>query len=112
MITRTLIAAAAALTLCAGPALAEHGRRGGGPPDLSETFSPHEARDAVEQGRHVQLQSILREIEGRWPGRIIGQDLVRGEPSVYVILWLTDDGRRLTIRANAETGAILGVSGG
>lgn len=89
---------------------AEAYQRGRGP-DLGQTLSPNEARDAVQEGRHVPLRQILSQIEARYPGRMLGAELQRGNPSIYVIDWLTPDGRKLTIRANAQTGAIIGVSG-
>ena len=112
MIRRIFLTTLAVVALSAAPALAQPGGRGrGGPPDLGSTFSPHEARNAVEQGRHVPLRDIIAEIQGRYPGRMLGAELERGDPSIYVIDWLTPDGRKLTIRANAENGASLGVSG-
>lgn len=115
MTLRILLATLAVAAMSVSPALAEPGDRGrdrGRGPDLGSTLSPHEARDAVEQGRHVPLREIIAQIQGRYPGRMLGAQLERGEPSIYVIDWLTPDGRKLTIRANAENGAILGVSGG
>lgn len=110
MTFRFLLAALALTAVSAAPASAQPGR--GGPPDLGSTFSAPEARDAVQQGRHVPLRVIVAQIQDRYPGRMLGARLDRGQPSVYVIDWLTDDGRKLTVRANAENGAILGVSGG
>lgn len=112
MTFRFLLAALALTAMAIEPAAAQYGRRGGGPPDLGHTLSPGEARDAVEQRRHVPLRDILGQIQSRYPGRMLDQRLERGQPSIYVIDWLTADGRKLTIRANAENGAILGVSGG
>lgn len=106
---RFLLAALAVGLAAAAPA--EAFQRGRDRPDLGQSFSPNEARDAVEQGRHVPLRQILSQIESRYPGRLLGADLERGNPSIYVIDWLTSDGRKLTIRANAETGGIIGVSG-
>ena len=108
---RIFLATLAVAALSASPALAQRGDRGGRP-DLGSTLSPQEARGAVEQGRHVPLREIIAQIQGRYPGRMLGARLDRGQPSIYVIDWLTPDGRKLTIRANAENGAILGVSGG
>lgn len=111
MIPRSLLAALAlsgALGFAAASP-AEAFQRGR--PDLGQTLSPNEARDAVQTGRHVPLRQILSQIEARYPGRLLNAELQRGDPSIYVIDWLTPDGRKLTIRANAETGAILGVSG-
>ncbi|MDZ4777689.1 MAG: peptidase M4 [Alphaproteobacteria bacterium] len=106
--------AALALGLFAGLAAvapAEAYQRGRDRPDLGQTLSPNEARNAVEEGRHVPLRQILSQIEARYPGRMIGQRLEQGNPSIYVIDWLTPDGRKLIVRANAQTGAIIGVSG-
>ena len=111
MNSRFLLAFVALMALSTVPAQAQPGGRGG-PPDLGSTLSPHEARDAVQQGRHVPLRDIIAQIQNRYPGRMLGAELERGEPSIYVIDWLTEDGRKLTVRANAENGAILGVSGG
>lgn len=106
---RFLFAALAVSAAAAAPA--EAYQRGRDRPDLGQTLSPNEARDAVEEGRHVPLRQILSQIEARYPGRMLGAELQRGNPSIYVIDWLTPDGRKLTIRANAQTGAIIGVSG-
>lgn len=106
---RFLLAALAVGLGVAAPA--EAFQRGRDRPDLGQTLSPNEARNAVEQGRHVPLRQILSQIEARYPGRLLGAELERGNPSIYVIDWLTPDGRKLTIRANAETGGIMGVSG-
>lgn len=105
---RFLVAALAVSAAAAAPAEAFQRGRG---PDLGQTLSPNEARDAVQEGRHVPLRQILSQIEARYPGRMLGAELQRGNPSIYVIDWLTPDGRKLTIRANAQTGAIIGVSG-
>jgi uncharacterized membrane protein YkoI len=107
MPSRLLLAALAVALVAAAPAEAfQRGR-----PDLSQTLSPNEARDAVAQGRHVPLRQIIGQIEARYPGRLLNAELQRGNPSIYVIDWLTNDGRKLTVRANAETGGIIGVSG-
>lgn len=105
---RFLLAALALSAATAAPAEAYQRGRG---IDLGQTLSPNEARDAVQEGRHVPLRQIISQIEARYPGRMLGAELQRGNPSIYVIDWLTPDGRKLTIRANAQTGAIIGVSG-
>jgi uncharacterized membrane protein YkoI len=111
MMLRFLLAALALTALAVEPASAQYGRRGG-PPDLGSTLQPGEAREAVREGRHVPLRDIIGQIQARYPGRLLDTRLDRGNPSIYVIDWLTHDGRKLTVRANAETGAIIGVSGG
>ena len=72
---------------------------------------PAQKDDAVQRGQLVPLRQIPSQIEQRYPGRLLNAELQRGDPSIYVIDWLTPDGRKLTIRANAETGNIMGVSG-
>jgi uncharacterized membrane protein YkoI len=113
MITRSLLAALALglVTALGAAAPAEAFQRGRDRPDLGQTLSPNEARDAVQTGRHVPLRQIISQIEARYPGRLLNAELQRGNPSIYVIDWLTPDGRKLTVRANAETGAITGVTG-
>jgi uncharacterized membrane protein YkoI len=101
----------AALALCAFAGPADAYQRGRDRPDLGQTLSPSEAREARESGRHVPLQQIIQQIQARYPGRMLGAELQRGNPSIYVIDWLTPDGRKLTIRANAVSGGIIGVSG-
>lgn len=109
MLLRSLILGLALALAAGGAASADPGRRGS---DFGQNFSPNEAREAREQGVHVPLRNIFAMIGSRYPGRPLGTELVRGQPAVYVIEWLTVDGRKLTIRVNAETGAILGVEGG
>jgi uncharacterized membrane protein YkoI len=80
--------------------------------DVRTTLDSNEARDAVQEGRHVPLRDILAEVGRRYPGRSLGAELSRARPAMYEITWLTNEGRRLRIRANAETGQIVSVSGG
>jgi uncharacterized membrane protein YkoI len=107
---RYLLAAFALSALAVDPAAAQFRDRRGDM--LGQTLQPGEVREAAREGRHVQLRDIVAQIQPRYPGRLLDQRLERGQPSIYVIDWLTNDGRKLIIRANAETGAILSVSGG
>lgn len=71
------------------------------------------ARDGVRSGRILRLDEILSRIRSRYPGDMIGsariQELSPGV-TVYRIMWLTPEGRRLDITVDARTGDILGVS--
>jgi uncharacterized membrane protein YkoI len=72
-----------------------------------------EAREGVRNGRLVPLSEVLRRIARSYPGRMLDaslRELVPGSP-VYVVIWLTPDGRRLTIWADARTGDIMRVEG-
>jgi uncharacterized membrane protein YkoI len=110
---RTLILALAALGLCATEAAAQGGGRWGdrdrdrggqdGGPDLGQKWSPDQARDGVEQGRLRPLGDIIRELEGRYGGRLLGQQLAQEGPrTVYRIRWMTEDGRRLDLVVDAR----------
>lgn len=66
----------------------------------------------ASEGRFAPMRDILAAISARYPGRPLGAPrLQRGQPTVYIIDWLTQDGRKLTVVANAATGQILNVSG-
>jgi uncharacterized membrane protein YkoI len=80
--------------------------------DFSTQLDAQSARDGVERGELRPLRDILSAIQARYPGRNLGQRLNRGNPPTYTFDWLTNDGRKLYIVVNAETGEILSVSGG
>lgn len=102
-----LIVAAALFSVAAEPALADrHRGRGGQSEDLDA------ARDDVRNGRLMSLGEVLRRIERQYPGRVLDASLqdYAGRPA-YLVIWLTTDGRRLSIWADARTGNILRVDG-
>jgi hypothetical protein len=105
-----LIAAVAA----AEPAFAQrHGRdRDGGhedrPVDQQFQRDPRSGWDnsqrQEQQQREVPLGSIVRDIGRQYGGRLIDSTR-RGDR--WIIGWITQDGRKLTIEADAITGRIL-----
>lgn len=103
-----LIAAAALLAISvAEPAFADRRRgRGGQTEDLDAT------REDVRSGRLLPLSEVLRRIAQQYPGRMLDASLQEfsGQPA-YLVIWLTPDGRRLSIWADARTGSILRVEG-
>jgi uncharacterized membrane protein YkoI len=103
-----LVAAALLIVaLGAGPAFAERGR------DRDRRGNEDAAREGVRNGRLVPLSEVLRRIAARYPGRMLDaslHELVPGTP-VYLVIWLTPDGRRLSIWADARTGDIMRVEG-
>jgi uncharacterized membrane protein YkoI len=93
--------------LGAGPAFAERGR------DRGRHGDQDDAREGVRNGRLVPLSEVLRRIAQRYPGRMLDaslRELVPGTP-VYLVIWLTPGGRRLSIWADARTGDIMRVEG-
>jgi uncharacterized membrane protein YkoI len=110
---RKSIALVAAALLClelvVGPALAERGRERG----RDRPGDQDEAREGVRNGRLVPLSEVLRRIARSYPGRMLDaslRELVPGTP-VYLVIWLTPEGRRLSIWADARTGEIMRVEG-
>jgi uncharacterized membrane protein YkoI len=71
------------------------------------------SRDAamVAQAEGVQpLGQVLRQIGSRYPGRALDAQLIeRGDPPVYRIKWLGEDGKVREVTADARTGRILAV---
>ena len=77
-------------------------------------FSPGEAREAVKEGRTVPLSRIFQSLKREYGGYQLGADLYSQDSgsAVYEIDWLTDDGRKVHVTVDAQTGAILSRSGG
>lgn len=76
-------------------------------------FSPGQARDAVKEGRTVPLSQILKNLKREHGGYHLNAELYsRGGGAVYEIDWLTDDGRKLKITVDAQTGAVIDRRGG
>ena len=78
-------------------------------PTWGDQFSPGQARDAVKQGRTVPLSKIFQTLKREYGGYQLGADLYSQESggAVYEIDWLTDDGRKVHVTVDAQTGAII-----
>jgi hypothetical protein len=61
-----------------------------------------------QQQREVPLSSIVRDVGRQYGGRLLDSSR-RG--NTWVIGWITQDGRRLTIEADAASGRILSTRG-
>lgn len=80
-------------------------------PDFGNRLNSDQAQDRVERGALRPFREIVADLEGRFGGRYLSHRLFDGRPPVYEVDWLRGDGRRVTVRVNAESGALLGVSG-
>lgn len=87
-----LLAAGAAIA----PAEAQRGQRGDSP--FNQWDQP---RDERMPEREVSLSEVLRDLRMKYGGRHLD---ARKSGGYYIIAWMTDDGRRLNIRVNAQTG--------
>lgn len=76
-------------------------------------FSPGQARDAVKQGKTVPLSRIFQNLKREYGGYQLGAELYSQESggAVYEIDWLTEDGRKVHVTVDAQTGAILNRQG-
>lgn len=122
---RALLLAAAAFCFCAS-AYADPGGRHGGwrgqddqgeqgsddrgrgdhgrGPDIGQRWSPDEAREGVRRGQLRPLSEIVGELQGRYGGRLLGQELANEGPrTVYHIRWVTGDGRLLNLVVDAQS---------
>lgn len=86
----------------AAPASAQRGRDRDRDVPRSD-WSPREDREEQQQ-REVPLSQILRELRGRYGGQHLDASKAGGR---WIIAWITADGKRLTIEADAATGRIL-----
>ena len=92
------LAVIAAIGVAATPASAQRGR------DRDQGFPSSQWDRDEQQQREVPLSSILRELRGRYGGQHLDASKSGGR---WIIAWITEDGKRLTIEADAATGRIL-----
>jgi hypothetical protein len=103
---RRLFILALGAALAASPALAQQGQPRGFAPqqDMGSQWAPRNQRE--ERVQEVPLSAVLRDIRSDFGGQHLDAQR-RGDR--YVVFWLTDDGRRLTIEVDARTGRRLSV---
>jgi hypothetical protein len=107
MLRRTLISGLLAL-LTVSPAFAQRGGDNDRGRDFQGRGLPSSQWDQPREDRapqrEVSLSSVLRDLKGRYGGQHLDAQKVGNR---YIISWITDDGRRLTIEVDAATGRIL-----
>ena len=116
MFRRTILASLALIAALAAaePAFAQrHGRdhdRGQDDRPFDNQFqrNPRGDWNTPQEQREVPLNSIAREIGRQYGGRMLDSSR-RGDR--WIIGWITQDGRRLTIEADAASGRILSTRG-
>ncbi|MAV49679.1 MAG: hypothetical protein CME93_01825 [Hyphomonadaceae bacterium] len=76
--------------------------------DWSRTFTPRQAHDARERGTTVPLRQIFSRLKRRYGGYQIDANLhERNGQQVYVIKWMTDEGKRIRLLVDARSGRRL-----
>lgn len=91
----------AATSVAVLPASAQRGRdrdQGG----FSQSWD--RGGDREEQRRDVPLSSVIRDLRMRYGGQHLDAQK-RGDR--YVIAWITEEGRRLTIEVDASSGRVI-----
>jgi hypothetical protein len=89
------LAAIAATSVAALPASAQRGR------DLTSQWAGEE-----QQRQDVPLSSVIRDLRRQYGGQHLDASKVGDR---YVIAWVTEEGRRLTIEVDAKTGRTISV---
>lgn len=110
---RSFLLAAAGLAMfgaLAEPAQARPGWREG----LGQQFDAGRQGEVSSDRQRTPLLEVVRRLERRVGGQMLDARVVQGGPhgEMYVIKWLTDDGRKIEFLVDAESGAILDQRGG
>ncbi len=102
---RILFSIAAMAILTSSPAIGQ---------GWGQSFSPDQARDAVNKGDIVPLRDVFRMLKQRFGGYQLGAELFSkpGGGSEYHIDWMTRDGRKMQFIVDAQSGRITSSSGG
>lgn len=81
---------------------------------VAQSFSPGQAHDAVRNGDIVPLKDIFARLEGEYGGYQLDAELFSTSDggSEYKIVWMSEDGRRMQVVVNAQSGRIESVRGG
>ncbi|MEM7493049.1 MAG: PepSY domain-containing protein [Pseudomonadota bacterium] len=96
----TVLLAALALSMSLSPFEA----RG----QLYNSFTADEARNARDKGAVKPLNQIFQQLKKRYGGYQVDANLFnRNGTQVYVIDWVTENGRRMKFTVDAKTGRIL-----
>jgi hypothetical protein len=106
-----VLAGTLALGLAAETAQARPGNgwRGG----WGAGFDQDKADEVLREGKLLPLKRIVRQLEERVGGQLLDAELRAGGPGgkLYIIKWLTEDGRRVDFVVDASTGQILDSRG-
>jgi len=106
MMRRTLIPLMAAVLMASAAISPAHAQRGrdrdqpfGNPFQRGDSWD--RPRDQNTPQREVSLSDVLRDLRSKYGGQHLD---ARKAGGYYMISWMTEDGRRLTLRVNASTG--------
>ncbi|MEO9971754.1 MAG: hypothetical protein ABJG15_18300 [Hyphomonadaceae bacterium] len=78
------------------------------------SFSPGQARDASQNGDIKPLREVIQSLKRRFGGSHLNAELFskRGGGAEYRIDWVTEDGRKLRLIVDAQSGRVISSTGG
>jgi uncharacterized membrane protein YkoI len=101
MFRRSLLLGLAAIAATSVAVLPASAQRGG----LTSQWAGDQ-REEQQQRRDVPLSSVIRDLRRQYGGQHLDASKVGDR---YVIAWVTEEGRRLTIEVDAATGRTISV---
>ncbi|MEN0652561.1 MULTISPECIES: PepSY domain-containing protein [Hyphobacterium] len=105
---KTLITAAALLAGLMLGAAADALQYRQPPDDVRNRYTADEARNAVQSGQVLPALQVIRTVRQRYPqAEVIDAELEQGARPSYIIKILTEDGRRVDVVVDAQSGNIL-----
>lgn len=105
---KTLIISVALLAGVPMSAAADAAQFAQSPGDVRNRYTADEARNAVQSGRVLPALQVIRTVRERYSeAEVIDAELEQGARPRYIIKILTEDGRRVDIVVDAQTGNIL-----
>lgn len=76
--------------------------------DMRNRYTADEARNEVQSGRVLPALQVIRTVRQRYThADVIDAELEQGARPRYIIKILTEDGRRVDVVVDAQTGNIL-----
>lgn len=80
----------------------------------AQSYSPGQARDALKKGDIIPLRDIFSKLKRDYGGYQLDAELfaVGNGRFEYRVEWMTEDGRRLRLRFDAQSGQLINSVGG
>lgn len=77
-------------------------------PATAQRFPQSQWAPQQDEARRIPFAQIERDLRGRFGGELID---VNDGRDVYIVSWITGDGRRIVVEVDARTGRILSTRG-
>ena len=78
------------------------------------SFSPGQARNASQNGDVKPLREVIQKLKREFGGTHLSAELFakQGGGAEYRIDWITEDGRKLRLIVDAQSGRVISSTGG